>query len=483
MLDTMSSGTCDAFCQAIEWAAEQPWSVGRVGLLGISYYAGTQWRAAAKRPRGLTCIIPWEGMSDYYRDRCRHGGILSDEFIRFWWNRQVDSNQYGRPGRSAASWGEDTIEGSLSPAELEEARQDQTKDNEEHFYRNEPYYASRDFRLEDIQVPLLSVANWGGISLHLRGNVQGYMHASSQFKYLRFIAGRHDLPFYYKEEVEIQQSFLDAWLKGEDRVGWTKPGAVAPVSILLRKGNVGYNNPEAEKLFKRREELEWPIARTEYQRFHLTPERKLSPTSSDLPSTSSIAYEANGSIKNQHLVQFWSDPFEQEVEITGHPLAHLSVSISAAKSSGIVPHDLDLFVTLRHFDSLNQEVLYTGTIGDPVPLTKGWLRCSLRKVHEHHPKHRDYLLNREYLSTDVAPLVCGEVYQVDVEIWPTNVVLEKGDRLVFEVSSGDTEGSGLFLHNSPVDRSKEKLAGFNHICFGPGTQNYIQLPVIPKNSC
>lgn len=34
-------------------------------------------------------MIPWEGMSDYYRDRCRHGGILSNTFIDFWWNRQV----------------------------------------------------------------------------------------------------------------------------------------------------------------------------------------------------------------------------------------------------------------------------------------------------------------------------------------------------------------------------------------------------------
>lgn len=92
ILDTMSRGTSEAFVDVIEWAAEQPWSSGKVGLLGISYYAGSQWRVAARQPKGLACMIPWEGMSDYYRDRCRHGGILSDSFIRFWWNRQVVSN-------------------------------------------------------------------------------------------------------------------------------------------------------------------------------------------------------------------------------------------------------------------------------------------------------------------------------------------------------------------------------------------------------
>lgn len=91
VLNTMSKDTSLAFKDVIEWAAAQPWSSGKVGLLGISYYAGSQWRVAARRPKGLACIVPWEGMSDYYRDRCRHGGILSNTFIDFWWNRQVNS--------------------------------------------------------------------------------------------------------------------------------------------------------------------------------------------------------------------------------------------------------------------------------------------------------------------------------------------------------------------------------------------------------
>ena len=67
--------------------------------------AKPEWRVAARKPKGLAAIVPWEGMSDYYRDRCRHGGILSNAFIKFWWNRQVITNQYGRPGRAASNWG------------------------------------------------------------------------------------------------------------------------------------------------------------------------------------------------------------------------------------------------------------------------------------------------------------------------------------------------------------------------------------------
>jgi putative CocE/NonD family hydrolase len=61
LLDTMSIGTADCFFDVVEWAAVQQWSSGKVGLLGISYYAGSQWRVAARQPKGLAAIVPWEG--------------------------------------------------------------------------------------------------------------------------------------------------------------------------------------------------------------------------------------------------------------------------------------------------------------------------------------------------------------------------------------------------------------------------------------
>ncbi|AEO67473.1 uncharacterized protein THITE_2116352 [Thermothielavioides terrestris NRRL 8126] len=480
ILDTMSRATTDAFVDVVEWAADQPWSSGKVGLLGISYYAGSQWRVAARKPKGLSAIIPWEGMSDYYRDRCRHGGILSNGFIKFWWNRQVITNQYGRPGRAASNWGPDTIEGDLSEEELAANRRDQTIDNQVHRFRDEPYYASKEYDLGDIEVPLLSVGNWGGILLHLRGNIEGYTHAGSKFKYLRMITGRHDLPFYYDEEVEVQRSFLDAFLKGEDRVGWSQEGKVPPVSLVLRKGNVGFNNAEAEKAYARREENEWPLARTQYTRFYLTPDLTLLPTvpSQPLP-TKKLTYRALGTMTNPQLLQFTTPPFTAETEITGHIVAHLHVSVSPDPASATTPSDIDLFLTLRHLGPDGREIFYTGTAGDPVPVTKGWLRTSLRRVNTEHHRHRPWLPQRDYTSKDVLPVIQGEVYAVDVEVWPTNVVVEEGGRLVLEVASGDTQGSGIFTHDDPVDRSKEVFEGFNHIHFGPRFENYITLPIIP----
>jgi predicted acyl esterase len=469
MLDTMSRGTSEAFFEVIEWCADQAWSSGKVGLLGISYYAGSQWRVAARRPRGLAAMIPWEGMSDYYRDRCRHGGILSNNFIKFWWNRQVVANQYGRPldepiiqvkdiagdGPMRPKTAPESLEGNLSEEERAQNRQDQTIDNQKYRFRDEEYYASKEYDMGDIEVPLLSVANWGGILLHLRGNIEGYLHAGSERKWLRIITGRHDLPFYYEQEVGVQLSFLDAFLKNEDRDGWTT-GKVPPVDLVLRKGDVGFNNPEAEGTYSRRIENEWPIARTQYTKWYLTPQKTLTPhldqaQAAGATKRQKLTYRALGSLDEPQLLQFSTAPVEHETEITGHIVAHLSVS-ATPEQRGPTPSDIDLFVTLRHISPEGNEVFYTGTAGDPVPLTKGWLRVSLRKVATHHPKHRDYRPWREYLSTDVAPVVVGETYEVDVEVWPTCVVLEKGARLVLEVASGDTQGSGIFRHDDPVDR-------------------------------
>jgi predicted acyl esterase len=448
----MSRDTSEAFCDVVEWAAEQPWSSGKVGLLGISYYAGSQWRVAARKPKGLAAIVPWEGMSDYYRDRCRHGGILSNGFIQFWWNRQVITNQYGRPGRKASNWGPDTIEGDLSEEELARNRKDQNDDNRANRFRDDTYYASKEYDMGDIEVPLLSVGNWGGILLHLRGNIQGYLHAGSKFKYLRMITGRHDLPFYYEEEVEVQKSFLDAFLKGEDQVGWSQEGKVAPVSLVLRKGDVGFNDAEKEKAYPRREENEWPPARTQYTEFFLTSALGLTRNEHALGMESTkLSYRAMGTIQDPQLLQFTTEPFETETEITGHIVAHLNVSVSPDRA-GPTPSDIDLFVTLRHIGPHGREIQYTGTAGDPVPLTKGWLRVSLREVNACHLKHGTWLPHRDYTSRNVLPVIQGEIYAVDVEIWPTNVVVDKGGKLVFEVASGDTQGSGIFLHNDPVDR-------------------------------
>jgi predicted acyl esterase len=287
------------------------------------------------------------------------------------------------------------------------------------------------------------------------------------------------LPFYYNEEVEVQKSFLDAFLKGEDRVGWSVKGKLPPVDMCIRKGDPGFNNAKAEAAaFPRRTETEWPIARTQYTKYHLNKNSGMSPEAPKSSDEGVLSYEAHGYVHQDPAaakpkpndafrghqrpddtlearptqLQFSTTPFDQETEITGHVTTTLSLSTTKFKDQEQSPGEIDVFVTLRHVGPDGKEIFYTGTAGDPVPLTKGWLRASMRKINTESPQNEPWCPYREYLSTDVQPVVAGEVYKLDIEVWPTSCVVEKGGRIVFEVSSEDSQGSGIFRHDSPDDR-------------------------------
>lgn len=161
-------------------------------------------------------------------------------------------------------------------------------------------------------------------------------------------------------------------------------------------------------------------------------------------------------------------------------MAHLTVSASRKNGQLRAPTDIDLFVTLRKLDANGKEIFFTGTMGDPVPIVKGWLRVSLRKIDPSNLIHRDYLPYRNYHSTDVQAVRENEIYKVDVEVWPTNVVLEPGQSLLFEVAGHDTQGVGKFSHEHAEDRKPEVFDGINTIHVS-GEDSYITLPVISRS--
>ena len=88
---------------AIEWVAAQPWSNGRVGMVGSSHGGIVQTVASLTRPPHLTAMCVWEGAADYYRDMGHHGGIFCNGFARAWPEMQVYTIQNGRGTRGFRS--------------------------------------------------------------------------------------------------------------------------------------------------------------------------------------------------------------------------------------------------------------------------------------------------------------------------------------------------------------------------------------------
>ena len=84
-----------------------------------------------------------------------------------WYDRQVGSTQYGLGGRAARNWGPDSLEGVLPDDELASNRAEQPIDTAANKFLDDEYFASKDFDISDVEVPLLSAANWVRSSLSL----------------------------------------------------------------------------------------------------------------------------------------------------------------------------------------------------------------------------------------------------------------------------------------------------------------------------
>ncbi len=455
------------FYLCIEWAGTQPWSNGRVGLLGISYYAINQWHVASLRPPHLAAMIPWEGAADWYRDMTYHGGIRC-VFFGNWFKKQVMTVQYGlgkkgyvNPNTGELASGPET----LSEEELARNRTDLEAEIRKHPL-DDRYHRDRSAVWSQITVPFLSSANWGGQGLHPRGNFEGFTQAASQQKWLEVHGLEHWTEFYTRYGVTLQKRFFDHFLKGMENDWKDQPR----VQLQIRK--VGG--------FEQRAEKEWPLARTRWTRFYLIPSnRSLGADPTD--AEESLEYEALG-----EGVTFLSSPLEKETEVTGPLAAKLFISSSTS--------DADLFVVFRVFAPDGREVVFQGALDPHTPIAQGWLRASHRKLDPAlSTLYRPY-----HAHEDVEPLVSGRVYELDVEIWPTCIVVPAGYRIALSVRGQDYEhpgkgtriqsfvnelkGCGPFLHNDPQDRPEAVFGGKNTIYAGGQRNSYVLVPIIPKKS-
>jgi predicted acyl esterase len=445
------------YYDAIEWAGTQPWSNGRVGLLGVSYLAIKQWQVAALQPQHLAAIIPWEGMFDHYRDLYRHGGIYSSFFLKLLWDSQIATNQNGNAGSAYRDrfTGKVSTGAALNPELLPSNLANVYEAGLRHPF-DDAYFKVRTPVAERITVPLLSAGNWGGLGLHLRGNVEAFEMAASRQKWLEMHTDTHFASMYLPQAVAMQMRFFDHFLKGEDN-GWDKQ---PPLILTIRdpRGTV------------RRDENEWPLARTEWTRYYLGAADGA--LSTDVPAASSKAeYDALG-----EGVTLRSAPFDKDREFTGPVVAKLFVSTSTV--------DMDLFLTLRLFDADQNEVTFVGANDPRAPVSQGWLRVSHRKTDpERSRPYKPYHPHDERQS-----LKPGEIYEVDVEIWPTSIVVPAGYRLALTIGGKDFErpdaqglmkGSGIFLHNDPADRPMDVFGGVSAIYTGGDRASHLLMPLIP----
>lgn len=464
-VDHFSPRETKDFAECINWAGVQPWSNGKVGLNGVSYYGINAWQVASLQPEYLAAICIWEGSADWYRDMTHHGGILST-FWANWYDMQVKSVQYGLGDRGPVSLitgrqicGDET----LSEDQLAANRCDFGNEIYAHPF-DDNYHKIRSAAWSKITTPILTAANWGGQGLHPRGNFEGFMRAASRNKWLEAHGLEHWTEFYTDYGVLLQKRFFDYFLKGLDN-GWDEQPRV---QLQIRKING----------FEQRHEQDWPIPRTRWTSFYIHENLTLS---IDKPASSTtLSFDAK-----EDGLTFYSEPLSTDMEITGPSAFQGMISSST--------NDADLFIVLQVFSPDNEEIVFQGAIDPNTPVGQGWLRASHRKLDTELSQSW-----RPYHKHDEKQLLePGKPVQLDIEVWPTSIVIPAGFKIGLSIRGRDYEnpnakserlsnfkndlkGCGPFLHNDPRDRPMEVFGGTTTLHISAENPGFILLPVIPE---
>jgi len=408
----------------IEWIAKQPWSNGKVGGLGQSYFCMSQWWMGIMAPPALACLGAYDGLNDPYRASCYQGGIPGQFIPGYWWNQNRIINRF--PANGAAPRVQET---DLDMLVTSHPAYDD-------FWRTR--CASE--RLHEIKVPLYSVGIWGKVDLHTRGNIEGFRRTKGPRKLQMrgppnaWAANAEFNGVELHEKVMLP--FYDRFLKGKE-TEWDKRPAV---EYFVRGANVFRTSDQ------------WPPTGVQYKTWHLHAGPSGSVTSLNdgvlsvsAPSgTGSTAYSypnpgwvsgvvgfglggpAGGFDPVRRVLTFTTAPLERDLEIAG--------PIKLVLYASSTRNDTDFIVKLSEQSPQPPEDRGKGLNPASQVVTKGWLRASHRALDEKHSTE----MEPYHLHTRPKPIKPGGVYKFDISVEPNAFRFKKGNRIRLEIVNGDS---------------------------------------------
>ena len=418
------------YFECIEWVGRQDWCTGNVGGLGQSYYAWSQWFMGIVNPPSLKCIAPYDGAVDMYRGTAYHGGIYCD--FMAWWYQMVRVNNLQRAANGPG--------GQYMPLDLAgEMAKHQTYDE---WWRERCAWE----RLEDIEVPVLSIGHWGKMGLHLRGNIIGYERVKSEKNLV--VTGAKDVfeahdqfdhIWYHEQEL---LPFYDYHLKGIKN-GWNKRPKV--------RLHVGGRD-------EWREDQVWPPKNAKLKSFYLSGKKTNSVISLNDGSLSTKKPSANGGSTDWDYPQpGWKlgtvgfgpqgpDPVRGAVTFTTEPLNHdieIAGPIILELKSSSTNTDTDFVVKVS--DQHPQSEVDRKSALQPLSqvVSKGWMRAS----HREKDTGKSTKMRPFYTHRDPQPIEPGKIYTFEIEVMPCAHRFKKGHRIRLEILNGDSPlTDSLFTH-------------------------------------
>ena len=439
----------------IEWIAAQPWCNGNVGMLGSSYFAMIQLLVAAQQPPHLKAICPVDSATDFYRHWGYHGGMLNVSFVSTWWDGSLVVNNVG-PSDLEAAQTESIRENLMNDPEIrayprlwKAARWPETNP---HLFDilahplNGPWYKERSAseKFDRIRVPTCLIGRWTSAYIHLPGSFSAFAHIQAPKK-LMITTPESGVGFNrpWHENHDIVLRWYDHWLKGND-TGVMKE---APIHLYIEGRN------------EYRHENEWPLARTQWTKYHLGLQGGLKtgqPGWNEKPDR----FTSNSLLMPGEKVpalRYATAPLAQDLEITGPIALELHAAIDGPDTNWIV------------------ELTEVGTTGAETRVSIGWLRASHREIDAEQSKPWQPV----HPHTRSDPVEPGKVIRYSIEIREISHVFRAGNRMQLVVKAQDAPWEGtsyiykISYHVPPIRDTRHT------IYHTPEHPSHLLLPVIP----
>lgn len=424
----------------IEWIASQPWCDGNVGMVGISAFAGEQWRAAAQQPPHLKAIFPYDACGAYggpFGFREMHpGGVLQNmPFL-------IDSFSVVHEGRG--------IPGTLPPP-LEKAWEAAMQKPDYKMYAHlwnvltqkgqrsglmfhyllDPYCSEQKIREAEEMFKKIKIPFYTGsgayaytYKFHWQGAQHWYKGVQGPCKKMMFTGPAHlERPFHQLHDEILR--WYDYWLKGKDTGIVDEP----PVKIWVTGEN------------KWRYGTDWPLPETTWKKFHLHSwERLVTDEPLSASQTNAVYKEPDTFVQmpptqtgTVEKLRYMTEPLPEEMLVIG--------PVSLTFYASLDQEDTNWIVILKDVGpDVSVQTAREGERGIPenLPereLTRGWLKASQRAVD---PARSTPGAPWHYLSRETQqPVVPGEINEYQIEILSTANLFKQGHRICVEITSLD----------------------------------------------
>lgn len=418
----LSDQEADDIAQVIAWAAAQPWSNGRVGMLGVSYLALSQYKVAALNPPALKAICPWEGFTDAYRDFFTPGGIVEDGFARVW---------LFLSSRAARLSGELAAERKAHPL-------------------RDGWWDALTPELAKITVPILVCTSFSDANLHSVGSMRAFQEVSSEHRHAYAHRGPKWASFYGEEAREHQRAFFDRHLRE----------VAAPELPRLRLEI----RDRRDRIVEVRDEQEWPLERTAWRSLRLG-------SGGTLDEDGTAAGSVTFSLRRRAAA--FEHRFSEDTELSGPMTLRLRLVTHGAPHGARDPR---LFVGVEKRAN-GRPVGFEGSYGygrDRV--AQGRLRLALRELDSersrpHQPEHS---------FRTVQPLRDGEEVEAVIPLSSSATLFRAGESLRLLIAGRYLEPRNPLFGHFPT-HYQASGRGTATVLWGPDAPSTLEIPVIPAS--